>query len=559
MTDEPSRQQQLPSTDDTAVPESAANPEPPPAISTPETMAEEPAGTATAPVQPESAPEIATGSPPETAAAESGEEPAATTDIDDAAEESGRRGIKIGSQRDASLAQQIKAQPQNLGGGPDVAEAGAANPAADGTMAAPLPSATIKSSPPPQLEANLSPEVQQELDAALAGVAIDDLIADSKADANDELTEESRVCGKVMSIRNENIFLDLGGRHQGVLPAKQFEQPPEIGTELDAVVSKFNAEDGFYELILPDTAIDVGGWEDIGEGMVVDAVITGHNKGGLECEVNRLRGFIPMSQVATYRVEDVEEFVGQRFPCVVTEVKPERRNLVLSRRAMLERERAEQKKQLLEELQVGEIREGTVTRLQPFGAFVDLGGVDGLIHISQLSWDRVSDPSEVLEVGQSIKVKIKKIDPDTGKIGLGYRETFDNPWTTAEQKYKPKTCVSATVSKLMDFGAFVKLEPGIEGLIHISELAHRRVFRTGDVVSEGQQVEVMILSVDVGAQRIALSLKALEKKPLIPDKKKEQEFAAEDDDRPAAKKIPPENLKGGTTRRDDGEQFGLKW
>jgi small subunit ribosomal protein S1 len=559
MTDEPSRQQQLPSTDDTAVPESAANPEPPPAISTPETMAEEPAGTATAPVQPESAPEIATVSPPDTAAAESGEEPAATTDIDDAAEESGRREIKIGSQRDASLGQQIKAQPQNLGGGPDVAEAGAANPAADGTMAAPLPSATIKSSPPPQLEANLSPEVQQELDAALAGVAIDDLIADSKADANDELTEESRVCGKVMSIRNENIFLDLGGRHQGVLPAKQFEQPPEIGTELDAVVSKFNAEDGFYELILPDTAIDVGGWEDIGEGMVVDAVITGHNKGGLECEVNRLRGFIPMSQVATYRVEDVEEFVGQRFPCVVTEVKPERRNLVLSRRAMLERERAEQKKQLLEELQVGEIREGTVTRLQPFGAFVDLGGVDGLIHISQLSWDRVNDPSEVLEVGQSIKVKIKKIDPDTGKIGLGYRETFDNPWTTAEQKYKPKTCVSATVSKLMDFGAFVKLEPGIEGLIHISELAHRRVFRTGDVVSEGQQVEVMILSVDVGAQRIALSLKALEKKPLIPDKKKEQEFAAEEDDRPAVKKIPPENLKGGTTRRDDGEQFGLKW
>ncbi|MEE3219585.1 MAG: S1 RNA-binding domain-containing protein, partial [Planctomycetota bacterium] len=135
----------------------------------------------------------------------------------------------------------------------------------------------------------------------------------------------------------------------------------------------------------------------------------------------------------------------------------------------------------------------------------------------------------------------------------------DNPWTTAEQKYKPKTSVSATVSKLMDFGAFVKLEPGIEGLIHISELAHRRVFRTGDVVSEGQQVEVMILSVDVGAQRIALSLKALEEKPLIRDKKKEEEFAAEDDDRPAAGKIPPKNLKGGTTRRDDGEQFGLKW
>jgi small subunit ribosomal protein S1 len=301
--------------------------------------------------------------------------------------------------------------------------------------------------------------------------------------------------------------------------------------------------------------------------MTVDAVVTGHNKGGLECEVNKLRGFIPASQVALYHVKDLEELVGQRFPCIVTEVKPERRNLVLSRRAVLERERADAKQKLLEELQVGQTREGIVRRLQPFGAFVDLGGVDGLVHISQLSWDRIDHPSEVLQEGQKIKVKISKINPDTGKIGLAYRETWENPWEKVADKYKPKSTVPGTVTRLMDFGAFVKLEPGVEGLIHVSEIAHQRVWRPSDVLSEGQEVDVMVLAVDPAQQRISLSLKALQPRP----QKKEDEQDRHDAGESAGRQQPEstsaarsankkqQKLRGGTNRPSGGESFGLKW
>jgi small subunit ribosomal protein S1 len=468
-----------------------------------------------------------------------------------------RREIKIGSQRDAHIAEQLKARPQPLDAGGDGTDSATDRPPLFADNAAPA------KFPPPRLEPKLSADMQQELDAALGDVSIDELMAGSQPSTTEELAEGAKVTGRVISAGGENVFVDLGLRHQGVVAAKQFaEQLPEVGAELTALVSRFDAEEGLYELVLAGTAVDVSAWEEVSEGMVVDAVVTGHNKGGLECEVSRLRGFMPMSQISLYRVEDVEEYVGQRFACVVTEVKPERRNLVLSRRAMLEREQAEEKKRLLEELEVGQIREGIVRRLQPFGAFVDLGGVDGLIHISQLSWDRVQDPSEVLEVGQQIKVRVNKINPETGKIGLGYRETFENPWSKAAEKYKPRDRVTGTVSRLMDFGAFVKLEPGVEGLIHISELDHKRVFRSADVVSEGQQVDVMVLSVDAPGQRIALSLKALQEKPVRESKRPGQDDAAAEAaaaEQSRRKKVHDPNLRGGINRHSDGQQFGLKW
>src|SRR5262249_33112896 len=160
---------------------------------------------------------------------------------------------------------------------------------------------------------------------------------------------------------------------------------------------------------------------------------------------------------------NLEEFVGQSWPCVVIEANSERRNLVLSRRAMLEREQEEAKQQLLSQLEVGQEREGVVRNIRGFGAFGDLGGVDGMIHVSQMSWDRIKHPSEVLAMGQKVKVRIQKIDPQTGKISLAYRDLFESPWTKASMKYPVSSKVTGTVSKIMDFGAFVKLEPGIEG------------------------------------------------------------------------------------------------
>ncbi len=207
------------------------------------------------------------------------------------------------------------------------------------------------------------------------------------------------------------------------------------------------------------------------------------------------------------------------------------------------------------ELEVGQTREAVVRSLQSFGAFVDLGGVDGLIHISQLSWDRVKHASEVLEVGQKVKVKILKIDPQTGKIGLAFRDLSENPWANAARDFPTRSRVKGTVTRLMEFGAFVRLAPGVEGLIHISELSHKRVFRVADVLTEGQEVEVLVQSVDAEQQRISLSLKALEARAekAKPEEEPEPEIPAAP---PKKRKVP---LKGGTGGPSTGEQFGLKW
>jgi small subunit ribosomal protein S1 len=267
-----------------------------------------------------------------------------------------------------------------------------------------------------------------------------------------------------------------------------------------------------------------------------------------------------MGQVSIYRVENPEELVGQRLACVVTEASRERRNLVLSHRAVMERERNEMRDKMLAELAPGQIREGVVRSMKDFGAFVDLGGVDGLVHVSQLSWDRVKHPSEVLEVGQKIKVRVEKFDKDTGKVSLSYREVGANPWQEAESKFPVGSRVTGPVSRVMDFGAFVKLAPGVEGLIHISELAHGRVFRVSDVLSEGQEVEVKILSIDTEKQRISLSLKALMEPPVKPG---QQKVADEDMPLPADAPKPPKkraaNLKGGIGGPSGGEKFGLNW
>jgi small subunit ribosomal protein S1 len=241
----------------------------------------------------------------------------------------------------------------------------------------------------------------------------------------------------------------------------------------------------------------------------------------------------------------------------VTEANPAKRNLVLSRRAILEREKAEAKETLLASLEVGQTREGTVRSLQNFGAFVDLGGVDGLIHISQLSWDRLKHASEVLEVGQNVKVKIQKIDPQTGKISLAFRDLSENPWAHAVRDFPSRSTVKGTVSRLMDFGAFVRLAPGVEGLVHISELSHKRVFRVSDFLSEGQEVEVLVQSVDPEAQRISLSLKALEAKTAPASKVEEPKDEPEAPTSPPKKRKTP--LKGGIGGPATGDQFGLKW
>jgi predicted RNA-binding protein with RPS1 domain len=412
--------------------------------------------------------------------------------------------------------------------------------------------------PPTNLRNRLSAELEDELNETLADVSMDEILARGEAITAQPLLElESQHTGRVVAIQRDNVFIELGSREQGVASLRQLPAPPEVGATVQVVVQRYNREEGLYELAMPNTAARVSDWDDLAEGMMVEAQVTGHNAGGLECEVNHLRGFIPVSQIALYRVENLEEFVNQRFTCLVTEANPQRRNLVLSRRAVLEREKEEGRQKLMATLETGQVHEGVVRKLMDFGAFVDIGGVDGLLHIGQLSWARVKHPSDVLQEGQRIQVKILKIDPETKKISLGYREMMENPWSGAASKYPPQSINRGVVTKLMEFGAFVQLEPGVEGLVHVSELSPKRVWRVADVVSEGQEVEVLVLSIDAEAQRISLSIKALARQ--AEPVKKEEDAPAEA--APAAKprKKPTGPLKGGLGPASGGDRFRLRW
>jgi small subunit ribosomal protein S1 len=408
----------------------------------------------------------------------------------------------------------------------------------------------------------LTATMEAELDRAMGGMSLDDLMSGGEAiGAEGALEPESRHRGRVVALRRDEIFVEFGGREQGCLPVHAFETPPQPGDTIEVIVQRFNPEEGLYDLSLPGVSVELGNWDEVHEGMLVDVQVTGHNTGGLECEVNHIRGFIPVSQISLYRVEDLAQFVGQRFSCLITDANPARKNLVLSRRAVLEREQEEKKKAFLESLAPGQIYEGTVRKLMAFGAFVELGnGVDGLLHVSQLSWGRIKHPNEVLQEGQPIRVRIEKFDRESGRIGLSYREiAIENPWTGAAAKYPTNAVVRGKVTRLMDFGAFVELEPGVEGLVHISELSHKRIWRASDVVKEGEEVEVLVLNVNPEAQRMGLSIKGLSKPE--PTKKEKEEAPEAELPVEAKKPVRPSNqpLKGGLGKSAGGESLGLKW
>jgi small subunit ribosomal protein S1 len=419
---------------------------------------------------------------------------------------------------------------------------------------------------PPSVSATQRPDVTQrpdagdlldaELEAALEDLQMDSLMGTEQPEA--ELEIDSRLKALVTRVHHENVFFSLKGRYEGIASKRQFKTPPEEGAMLEVVITGFKEDEGLYEVTVPGASVAVGDWSDLVEGAIIEARVTGSNTGGLELNVNNIRGFMPASQIDIVRVENFGDYVNQKLQCVVAEVNEGRKKLVLSRRAILEREKNEKKKELLATLATGQSLEGIVTKLMDFGAFVDVGGVEGLVHVSKMSWDRVGHPSEVLQPGQKITVKVEKINPETGKISLSYRDTLENPWSRIDEKYPAGSVVSGTVSRLAQFGAFVKLEPGVEGLVHISELAHHRVIAVKNVLNQGDMVQVKVLSVDPQAQKIGLSLKATQAKPEKPDTKAETEEAAEPI-REAAIKKRDEPLKGGRDKGSGGEQFGLNW
>jgi small subunit ribosomal protein S1 len=352
---------------------------------------------------------------------------------------------------------------------------------------------------------DLDAEIEAELEAALAGMDEKSLLGKGEPRRG---AASQRQTGTVMRVHQGDVFIEMpGGRSQGLMPVTQFpDGRPQVGDRLDFHIERYDPANGLFILTRQGQAV-AADWSTVQIGQVVEARVTGTNKGGLSVDVNGIRGFLPISQVDMYRVEQPEQFLNQRLLCMVAEVNPAERNLVVSRRALLEREREEKAAQLWADIKEGQVHKGVVRSVKPFGAFVDIGGLDGLVPVGEMAWKRVQDPAEIVQTGQNVEVAVLRVDREARKLTLSLRQLTTSPWELAAANYPPRSLAKGTVTRTEQFGAFVELEPGIEGLIHVSELAPNRVFNVRNVVKPGQEVEVMVLGVDVEKRRMSLSLK----------------------------------------------------
>jgi len=355
---------------------------------------------------------------------------------------------------------------------------------------------------------SLDEALQRELDEALGGMSLEELVDQEEA-ISAKATAPGVKVGKVIAIQGDDIFVDMGGKSQGILPAVQFEDEPlpAVGDKIEVMIESYKADEGLL-ILSRQGAVKAAAWETLAEGQIVEARVTGHNKGGLEVDINGLRGFMPISQIEVFRVENLGPYTNQRLKCIVAEVNRADRNILVSRRQLVEQEAAEAREKAYGALAEGQVVRGTVRTIMPYGAFVDIGGLDGLLHVKDMSYARVNDPRSVVKEGDQIEVKILTIDQTTKKIGLGLKQVLPDPWAMVEMKWPVQSLVTGKVTKLMDFGAFVELEPGIEGLVPISEMSfQRRIKHPSEVVKEGDSVQVRVMSVDLERKRLSLSIK----------------------------------------------------
>ena len=433
------------------------------------------------------------------------------------------------------------------------------------------PVGKVSKIPVPNARMPLSDDLQAEYEAALGDLAEANgfdavLNNDTSHQAGVVFQQDDKVDATVQRISREDVILDLGNFNQGVASLRQFAEVPTVGTKVKVSIVRFNDAEGLYEVTLPYAAAIIGDWSEVQEGMVVDAAVTGQNTGGLECEVAHIRAFMPAGQVSIYHRDNFDDLINTHLMAVVLEAKPEKRNLVISHKAYEFRQQEAEKKEFLATMKEGDVFDAVVRKIMPFGCFVDLGhGVEGLVHISRLSWGHVTDPNEVVKEGEMIKVMYLKTD-DKGKLSFSRRETMASPWETAPVKYAVNTVCTAKIVKVEQFGAFCELEPGVEGLLHISELAHQRVGHVSDIVKIGQEVQVQVISMDPLARKIGLSIKALIAPPVKEESeedkdnfghKKKKENPEDLEAKPLAKKyrnVKTDNLKGGTASGS-----GSKW
>ena len=334
------------------------------------------------------------------------------------------------------------------------------------------------------------------------------------------LNNGDKVTGTVMAVGSTEIEVDLGTKHTAYIPLEDFSGDPnvkpeeavKVGDQIEAIVVHVNDGEGVVRL--SKKRLEAGkAWEEIEAAAenkdIVEGVVTEENKGGIVVNVKGIRVFVPASQSGVPKGGDLNEMVGKTVQLRITEVNRARRRVVGSIRSVASEQRKAAQEKIWSEIEVGKQYHGTVKSLTSYGAFVDIGGVDGMVHVSELSWNRIKNPAEVVKVGDEIDVYVIALDPEKKKISLGYKTEATNPWTIFNNEYKVGDVVTVKIVKLMTFGAFAEIIPGVDGLIHISQIADRRIGKPEDVLSEGQEVDAKIIDIDQEHKRISLSIRAL--------------------------------------------------
>ena len=331
-------------------------------------------------------------------------------------------------------------------------------------------------------------------------------------------TEGSIVKGRIIEKRSKEILVDIGYKSEGVIALNEFEDADTlaVGDEVEVFLEDLENEDGVI-VLSKEKAAQKQNWDKIvktfNEGGVIDGKVKAVVKGGLMLTVG-VEAFLPSSQIDVAPPKNLREYEGKTLTCKIVKINEERKNVVLSRREIVEAERAEKRSKFLSSVEKGSLVNGTVKNITEFGAFIDLDGIDGLLHITDMSWSRLSHPSELLRIGQEIEVVVIDVDREKERVSLGLKQKSDNPWDKIADKYPVQTKVKGKVTNLAPYGAFVELEPGIEGLVHVSELSWtKRVARPADVLALGQEIEAIILDVNKDEQKISLSVRALDANP----------------------------------------------
>ncbi|MGB2755242.1 MAG: 30S ribosomal protein S1 [Phycisphaerae bacterium] len=369
------------------------------------------------------------------------------------------------------------------------------------------------------------PDIDQEVNAVLGGTEQAEHLEHLYEDSIKSFEIGSVIHGRVVRVVGSDAMIDVGFKSEGSVPLEEFDTAAEAepGAEVDVLLEAVEDDSGLV-LLSKRKADRIKGWERVlgqyKEGDVVKGRVTRKIKGGLLVDIG-VPVFLPASQVDVRRPSDVSVYIGREIQCKILKIDADRRNIVVSRRRLIEEEREEAKRDLLSTMRVGQKRKGVVKNLADFGAFVDLGGIDGLLHITDLAWGRVGHPSEVVAIDQQLQIKILSIDREKEKVALGLKQLSPSPWHNIEARYPIGSKVKGEIANITPYGAFVRLEGGIEGLVHVSEMSWtRRINHPSEVISVGEEIEVVVLAIDKAKQEISLGMKQTEVNPWMLVKEK---------------------------------------